>query len=201
MQVLQPYLQAAGPAAHPPSLRTRAFCVDSPRPSRKSPFERGNKSLRSHASYPPSAATTPALDCANSACSFASFTSLNAAGTSLRKKSIMPGNCSRAISVKMRGGFFRLVRACRSSAGIWRSRAVKCREPYLRRCEVASHQQKCRVAQHRRIEIRILLPALAASAVQKRASAQSTAASRDHPAPSATSLRCRSASSRFTYVS
>ncbi len=40
-----------------------------------------------------------------------SLASAKAAGTSCWKKLMMPGNCSMAISVEMRGGFLRLARA------------------------------------------------------------------------------------------
>ncbi len=67
---------------------------------------------------------TAALVCANSAFSAGSFASAKACGTSCWKKLMMSGSCSMAISVKMRGGFFRFARAAASSAGICFSRAM-----------------------------------------------------------------------------
>ena len=68
---------------------------------------------------------TAALDCANSALSAGSCASAKAAGTSCWKKLMMPGSCSMAISVKMRGGFWRLACASARTRGICFSRAIR----------------------------------------------------------------------------
>ena len=60
---------------------------------------------------------TAALVLANSALAAGSVASLKARGTSFWKKLMMPSICSSAISVKMRGGFLRFLRASTKTCG------------------------------------------------------------------------------------
>ena len=176
-------------AGYRPSRRTAVSCGSSPRRGGNRPSNSRSRSFPSGKSrYCCIAWTTCALVCLNSACSFASFTSANASGTSFSKKAddagqLLDGNLGkdarRILQVRARVG--------EDHCGILRSRATSAAQPFLRRCEVAPHQHERAVAHGSRVAVRIVLPPARAFQFEQRGRAHAQSSSRDRRRPSAES--------------
>ena len=70
----------------------------------------------------------------------------------------MSGNCSMAISVKMRGGFFRFTRAVGEQRGHLLFARDERAQPIVRRSEFALHQRERAIRAGARVVVGILLP-------------------------------------------
>ena len=199
MQILHAHLQQAIQRHIHHLLVLQASCARFAAPSRKSPLDRGSRSLLqprlilAQRRRPP-----PLFDCANSACSFASFTSLNAAGTSLRKKFDDARQLLQRDFSKYAWRIFQICCAPAAAApasGVRAQSAPPASPPAMRSCAPSAETSSRSAPTNSNPDS---AASLAASPVENRANAQSTAASRDRPVPSATSPWRRAPSIRFS---